>query len=265
MKTILVPTDFSEVAVNAAYFAIQIAKKTRSKLLFFHSIEQEEKNARKKLLKELEALRSGGNFEFDFVITDKLFNSMTINELLKGIKIDLIVSGTIGDDGSLQKQMFGTNTVELLDDLRCPLLAIPENCTYTKINKIAYASDLSLLASELPPIVSFARPFDAEIIVLHISPVYPDLGDVEKRNIRKELQLLASTIDYKHLNYHKEDMGADNKVHKGISHFLELKRPDVLVLFHRNQDNLDRFFSSSESEKAVKHFELPLLIFPKNI
>ena len=39
MKTILVPTDFSEEARNAAEYAVKLAKEVKAKVILFHTFQ----------------------------------------------------------------------------------------------------------------------------------------------------------------------------------------------------------------------------------
>lgn len=263
MKKILVPTDFSPIAANAANYALAVASNLNAEIVFFHANEHIGSDEQNKLKAQVSnACALNPSLKADFVATDKLFNSLTIADLF-GNSIDLIVMGTSGEQGDLSKKVFGTNAEGMIDNLSCPLLVVPSHHASNVIKQIAYASDLNNLDNELAQVIPFARAFNAAIEVFHVSPVFPDLGDVEKMDAQSKVDSAKAAFSYSTIHYSAERMKRDNQVTKGIEHFLSNHKSDLLVLFHANLEGLNRFFTSSTSEKAVYHLKNPLLIFPK--
>lgn len=263
MKKIIIPTDFSEIAQNATRFAISVAKHIHGKLVFFHADEHLNVNDLNSLRKEtdkISALVPGVTSEF--VASNKLFNSLTLKETFKD-NIDFIVIGTSGESADISKKLFGTNTSEILEDVNCPVIAVPEGCTYKEIKRIAYASDLIKLEKELEKIISFAKQFDASIEVFHVSPIFPDLGDVEKMNIPAKIEQLKQKYQYDSIDYYVQKTAQDNQIQSGINAFLSHHNSDLLVIFHNNVTGIDRFLTESETEKLVTHIKTPMLVFPK--
>jgi nucleotide-binding universal stress UspA family protein len=263
MKKILVPTDFSEIARQATQFAISVAKHTGAGLIFFHADLYSENNELRKLKEEATKVSlSNPAVKTEFVVSDKLFNSLSIKDIFKD-SIDLIVIGTSGESADISKKLFGTNTSEIIEDINFPVIAVPGNYQYNGIQKIAYASDLSKLEHETAKVIDFAKRFNAAVEIFHVSPVFPDLGDVEKMDIPGKVQQLKEKHGYSAISYFVEKTPHDNQTGKGIKSFLSHHNSDLLVLFHNNREGLDRFISSSETEKSVSHIKTPLLIFPK--
>jgi nucleotide-binding universal stress UspA family protein len=262
MKKILVPTDFGETALNATQYALSIAKITKSSLVFFHAEEHAETAEHKKLRAQVQKIHlSEPGVKISFASTGKLFNSLTINELFSREHPELIIIGTNGETG-FSKALFGTNSEEIIN-ATCPVMVIPRHVQYTAIKNIAYASDLYKLNKEIERVVEFARYFDANIEVFHISPVFPDLGEVEEMDVPAKLKELSGEFSYSNINYYVEKTALDNQVNKGIEAYLEKKHPDLLVMFHEEKDGIDNFFSSSHSEKIAGHIKIPILVFPK--
>lgn len=264
MKKILLPYDFQEAAENALYFAIKIAQRLKGNLVLFHSKNEEDTDPTSRLeLKAAELKKHHPSIEVEIMVTQRYFNSLTIEELFGTKNLALIIIGTIGNDAELQKKLFGTISSEVAEELSCPVLVIPHDVGYKKINKLAYASDLNFLEKELPLVKDFAQKFEAEILVFHVGPVFPDLGDVEKRNIKKEIELIKEKVFYQEISFHSEETKFDNQTHKGIRHFLDAHKPDVLVLFHDKRTGFDKYISLTEAGWAVTNLDIPVLIFPK--
>jgi nucleotide-binding universal stress UspA family protein len=263
MKTFVVPTDFSNVANNASLYALALTKVMDGSLIFFHANEHDQSESLQKLQHELYALTgSNSHPNFNFISTDKLFNSLTIKEVLDE-PIDLIIMGTNAGEAGLLQNIFGANTSEVIENLFCPLISVPKRYLYTPIKTIGYATDLNALNEELVKVIDFARPFNASIKVFHVSPIFPDLGDVEDKDIKSIMEMLRKQHNYPRMEYYVEKTSSDNQLNKGINHFLADHDLDLLVLFHNNEKGLNRFLTHSESETLVKDSDKPLLIFPK--
>jgi len=263
MKKIVIPTDFSEIAKNAAQFAISIARHTGAELIFFHADLHRESDELRKLKEETAKVSlSNPAVKTGFIVSDKLFNSLTIKDIFNN-SVDLIIIGTSGEKADISKKLFGTNTSEIIEDINCAVISIPADCHYKDIQKIAYASDLSKLDHEVAKVIDFARLFNAIIEVFHVSPVFPDLGDVEKMDVHSKIEQLKHEHGYSAIKYFVEETSHDNQIDKGIKSFLLHHQSDLLVLFHNNVEGIDRFISSSETEKSVSQIKTPLLIFPK--
>lgn len=263
MRKILIPTDFSAIAVNASEYALAIAKTLKGELVFFHADEHTDSNEHNKLIAEVNKISTENpSLKTSFVATDKLFNSLTINDLFKD-SLGLIIIGTSGESGDLSKKIFGTNTSEITEDMNCPVIAIPSDYKYTDIRKIGYASDLNNLDKEITEVIDFSRKFNAVIEVFHVSPVFPDLGDVEKIDIQSKIEELKQKHGYSAIQYFVEKTNHDNQINKGINNFLSHHNSDLLVLFHNIRSGIDRFITSSETRDVITHIKTPLLIFPK--
>ncbi len=83
---------------------------------------------------------------------------------------DLVVMGSHKSNG-LARFLFGSHTHNVLDNINCPVLLVPESLKYKGISSMAYATDLTF--NDLKVInylISIAKPFNAEVFVSHISP-----------------------------------------------------------------------------------------------
>ncbi len=264
MKKILVPTDFSAIAENAVDFAAKVALKAKCDLIIFHSEDPDVEEDGKKLLVAAESIKNKyQGLKVEVKLTDKYFNALTIEDLFGSKNLELVVIGSGGDEASFEKRLFGTNSSEIAEELNCPVLVVPGIATIQKINKIAFASDLNFLETELPRLVNFAKTFSAEILVFHVEPVFPDLGDITKRNIRKEIELIAQKLAYPNISYYTEQTSYDNQTHRGIDQFVKSHKPDLLVLFHDKREGFDKYISLTQTDKVVTELPAPTLVFAK--
>ena len=218
MKTILVPTDFSKNAENALHYAINIAKRMQAKIILLHTFHIENNNAplplsmvdkqvevaKKKSDDQLKALYNsvshGSNHPIDYISSENFLTDELLR-LTEERNIDLIIMGTQGASGSLSKQIFGTNSSQVIEKAKCPVLAIPEGALTNYIKKIVYASEF--IDSDIPSlqsIANLAELFEAEIEVIHISEF--DDADSQKA-LEKFKSKVTKNVSYKNISYNR--------------------------------------------------------------
>lgn len=141
MKTILVPTDFSEFGNNAVLLATGLAEKTGARLIIQHNVSSlamfvhhgEEETDRKNTLKRISAAEK--NFaellKSDFLrgidVQHIITEGTTDDEILKEanrIKADLLVIGSHQNEGS--RVFIGSMTQKIMREavVVCPVLTV---------------------------------------------------------------------------------------------------------------------------------------------
>jgi nucleotide-binding universal stress UspA family protein len=263
MKKILVPTDFSEIAKNAENYALALTKSSTMEILLFHA-------GMGKGNEELNTIRAESNQASAAawaikarIISDKKFTAENINEVIHENEIDMVVMGTVGEDADISKKIMGSNAAMVVDNVDVPVLLVPPGAIFSGYNRIAYASELWSIDEEFPKVIEFARLFSANIEIFHVGPVFPDLGDVEKIDMKQKLTELKQKFGYNAINYSEEITDGDNQIKKGIEHFMGHSQADLLVMFHNKRSMFDKLFSGSNSTGTVAHLKKPLLVFPK--
>ena len=160
MKEILLPTDFSDYALNAIFSALKLQRETPCNFTLLHVYEPDTRN----IASRQNATRSG--MIYDAMHKDALNKldetlamiakvsdyaqhtfsvraepgdlATVINELVPKHDLDLIVMGTKGASGA--KLVFlGSNTVRVLKKIRnCPILVIPKKFNFQSLTKIVF-------------------------------------------------------------------------------------------------------------------------------
>ncbi|HXP48586.1 MAG TPA: universal stress protein, partial [Bacteroidia bacterium] len=162
MKTILVPTDFSEVAENAAKYAMELAKLyKRAKVIFFHvysvptviaadvpmmsvPFEQMEIESNK-LLKAFAAKYKDADIETELLVSPG-FVVDEILYLLGRRRVDMIVMGVTGAGKSGGGS--GSNTTSVMKLVKQPVFVIPKEVQFKKPERIALACDYTAIVSD---------------------------------------------------------------------------------------------------------------------
>lgn len=220
MKTILVLTDFTKQAENAANYAYQFAKLIKANIILFHAFGVPEKNTivsqvvypsnydelKENSLINLKASASAIRKEHEhlvgfkpLIIVDNEFGTMTdlASEMVIHKAIGLVVIG--GAKSHKQNRMFfGSDTYDLLDKVMCPVLFIPDEFQYNKVERIFYATDLkSMDAAVVNSLAALSSLFNADVMLTHISK------DPEKNTGKlaqlKDLVKADTQIHYQHI------------------------------------------------------------------
>lgn len=276
MKTILVPTDFSDNADNAINYAAEIAKFTEAKLVLFHAfhptlvpmdapvimpLEGLEKDsfARLKKIKK-NILHKYGN-ELNIVVETKCgFAVDEINRMIKGKKIDLVVMGMRGA-GYLTEKLIGSIATILIRKTTCPVLAINENVKYTGVNKIVLACDFQKIQNKsiLEPLKEFVKLFKSHLYILNVT--------TNLKAISLSIEILANTT------FGNAFEGIDHSFHlieneeivDGINDFVNENKIDMVVMMPHKHSMLETIFQERNTKRMAFHTHIPLLALNESV
>lgn len=272
MKTILVPTDFSENAINACEYAVGIAQKLQARIILLNVFHipmivgdvpegplmpdfEELKGLSYKKLEEAKAEidRRYPNVHLN-IYSIQGFAVSEITDFAERNNIDLIIMGTQGASG-LQELIIGSNTASVIEDAKCPVLAIPKNTLFKGIKNIVYATDyLESDISAINNLSEIAALFDAEIIVTHIAESENETAGLKEWFI----EATAKKLKYKKLSFR---LITDNNVVHGLHEFTRSMPADILAMTTRRHNLFQKLFNPSITKKMAFHTEIPLLAF----
>ena len=273
MKTLLVPTDFSETAANALRYAIEFARRDHSKIILLHSAELDyktllytlvvpaEESFRKQAMKQLQEMAFLVKQQEEQACEAILKDSSLSEAILSAAdekNADLIIMGTKGAHG-LKKILAGSHTAEIIEQARFPVLAIPDRAHFKQIRTITFATefhegDLRILAK----LKQIATIFAAKIQILHISSL-SELHDSAKKAereyfCREALKTIGADILY------FSDIESGN-VSEELHKFIVKQECDILVLNTKHRYMLEKVFDSSLSKELSYDAGVPVLVF----
>ena len=262
MKTIIAPTDFSKVSLNAVNYAADMASAINAKLLLLHASESSipgvqdflgeatpnDINIEKRLFALERKLRTRTG---DKIIINAMLVSGTIeNELIKICEDEnplAVVMATHGD-GTMERFFIGSITVYLSKHLQYPVLVIPKDVCFKPIHKVILASDMkSIYDLPLEKITDIVTVFNASLDVVHVC------GSNEKMNKNPvEVSFLNHRLRY--LNPHFHFINNDN-VSEGVSLFAEKNNADMVLIFPKKHGP----FHKSDSKQFIFHSTVPVM------
>ena len=280
MKKILLPTDFSKNSLNAIRYAVQLFKD--EKCIFYvlntytptiYFVEFLPINPdysglsdviKDNLLKDLNEIRDNLNEEFHnpnhTFETIAAFNTLVleIETLVKERGIDYIVMGTKGATGA-KEVLFGSNTVHVLKNAKCPVLAIPSEFEFEAPHEILFPSDFGIDFKDkhVKPIINIASAYNSRVNILNVSTGY-ELTSQQEKNKKKLDKYFKETAHVFHSFSYQE-------VSEAINKFQLKTRVNLLAMINNKRSFFENLFFKSTINQIGFHLNIPFLVIPSKI
>jgi nucleotide-binding universal stress UspA family protein len=287
MKTILVPTDFSIAAKNTARYAMHVAKAIRANVLLCNAIlipaespmagtivcplddydslkesADRELHAFANKLKENEQETTpSGNFHPGIMINSGVGEVIdVVKNVFNDNKATMTVMGMSGA-GNVSRFFLGSNSKRMVESATFPLMLVPSGCNFSGLTKIAFATDLSDSDIEvLHSITSFAKYFDAEILVVHVTDGV-NHKEVSLKKVENFLCQVSNKANYPKVYYRHI---TNESVNSGLAWLCGHGQIDMLAMVHRDHSIVHDLFQGSHTQKMARRADIPLLVYPAN-
>jgi nucleotide-binding universal stress UspA family protein len=273
MKTILVPTDLSELANNALAVAVDLARVYGAEILLVHyqpfSIARANTvEGSMSMLSYLDEQEDNDKTELQHIAENPAYCDVCISpitvkdaggvyEAMTERGAELIVLGTHGTSG-WDELLFGSNAEHIVRHAHCPVLVLKGAVTeFAPKNPIAAIDVDEVLKANWP-----AYPFNAggnslKQFVYASTPNDP-IPDRGVHEWMKEVAKENGITDYElHIRHTRT-------VESGILNYATERQADLLVLFTHGYTGLRHLLQGSVSEDILNHAPLPVLILRIN-
>lgn len=275
MRKIIIPTDFSENALNALKYASELFKYERSQFFILHAYADEvfnteanitpeflneyKESVKKKADGELEKAKSRileifPNSKHEFY-TISAFGLLIdeVNDLAEKENADLIVTSTRGLTND-RKLTFGSNTLQIIKYVQCPVLSIPENFEFSAPRRILFPTNylLPYQRRELKLVGGIARSFSTEVHMLHVSKFMQETFRQKDNKDAIVEQLYDLQIEF----HHEEMLDKTDAIQKKIDEL----NIDLLILVNSRHSYLENILYTSTIDKIGLHPKIPFLV-----
>lgn len=275
MRKIVIPSDFSENAFNALIFAAELFKYERSDFFILHAYADEVYNTEGLLTDELreefkETTRNNSDLELEKILNRiqdlfpnprHRFQSISafgllvdeVNDLVDRENADIIITSTRGKTND-RKMTFGSNTLQIIKYVQCPVLSIPENYSYSDPKRILFPTNYMLpyQKRELKLVGDLARSFCTQIHMLYISR-FP-LDSFRQKDNQLAIKEQFYDVD---LEFHQID---EQEKTKAILKSIEDLKIDMLILVNSRHSYLENVLYKSTLDRIGLHPRIPFLV-----
>lgn len=271
MTTFLVPTDFSEPAKKALFFALDLAHKAKARVLLCHvyhkstpllshlpaSSETARQHALEQMQGFLEAVQAA---PYDAVSVDFLLKEghiiSVLSEAIAENQVALVIMGTQGANNRLER-LFGTNTEALAKEGKCPVLAVPEQAALQPITQMVYATSMERDETwALQQLVPLRQLLTAQLTLLHVHS-QDQLDLVDDQEIKDQLQLRFPQEELRFATVEQENVA------EGIARYVETHPTHLLAITMLEQGFWDRVLQDSITVALLQRLQIPMLVLPE--
>ncbi len=271
MKTLIVPTDFSPAARNAAAYAAEMARNIHASITLLHvcalpmtygDVPAPPVNTAD-LLKEAEGKLDEWREDLHREAGEglKIYLKAEVGTVLKEIsnlcnvlKPYAVVMGSHGAS-AVERIIFGSNTIEVMRHLSWPLIVVPPGSKYKDIRKIGFACDFRQVVEAAPveEIRMLVTELNAELHVLYINKQKDQEYGPEIIEESGMLQEMLGDLNPRYHFIEHDDIG------EGLSAYADKHDLDMLVIVPRRHSLPERIFRKSASKQLVLHTHVPLM------
>lgn len=222
----------------------------------FQKIADEIKEKIAGFIKEIEAEHTG--------ISPIKFKSETgdaaaiIKEKVENKKYDMVMLQGNAEHGFLLQNSV---IMDVVRNVPCPVYIIPPDASYQPFKKIIYATDYNEEdVKTLKNLIKLAKPFDPEIIALHISN-----NDEFEKKLKSEgfAKMLSEKAGYDKITVKLiADKDGEDAV-ESLVNKAEKEKANLIVVLKENKNFFERLFKSSFTSELVKKAQMPIMVFHK--
>lgn len=274
MRKVVLPTDFSDNAFNAFEFAVALFKYEKCEIFLLHTyaeeiymdsnlgeeeMEKKKSDTHDKARENLELLeekikelspnprhRIKSIAAFGLLIDE-------VNDLVNTENADVVVMGTRGktNDSHLT---FGSNTLQVIKYVQCPVLSIPQGYKFSGLENILFPTDFMIpyQKRELKLVAETAKSYSAMVHMLYISK-FP----AESMRQRDNKEYFKEQLSQAKTSYHRVE---ETERVPAIMKQIEELKIHLLVMVNSRSTYLESILSESTIDKISLHPRVPFLV-----
>ena len=269
MKKFLVPIDFSDTSLNAARYAVALTREIPdAQIILYHvysrisfaTLSSKEEGSRQLVsesaLQNIKEKIADGNENISCMAEEGSFVE-NISDYVMGHYIDLVIMGITGSSRITQVFM-GTNTLNVIRHINCPVMIIPPDAQFTGIKKVVFTSDFKDVARTTPFIAlkKILDTFKPKVDILNVdSEHYVELTD--------EFKLEREAMEDKLGSYQPEfSFLRAYDFLEGINQYVETKNIDIIITVPRKHSFLSQLFKTSHTKRLAYYSHIPTIAIP---
>lgn len=265
MINILLPTDFSQNAQDAADFVFRLFDASSIRVHLMHAVvpprsapgmminiadlmlKDAEKDVEREKDRLIEAYPAAANNIESHAKLGYLMD--VIPTMCRSKNIQLIVMGTLGENDMASK-ILGSNTEQIIRKAFAPVLAVPTGFAVSDHPKICIATAKDRIPHTEVLESMFTKLKDQHHVDLSVLHVLTS----DKDKALKSIQFNGMQI--------RVEVETAESAEEGINMHIKSHSLDMLVVCHRHNSRIDYLFQRSTTKKLAGEIQVPLMIMP---
>lgn len=272
IKSILIPTDFSETATLAVAQGANMAHLFNAKIYLLHSVEStlyaagpgepvlalEGENifkaAGEQLSKQAEEIKA----KYTVDVTTLIVSGKPAAAITKAVKennIDIIIMGTHGASG-FEELFMGSNAHKVVNLAPCPVISIRLTTKTIGFKNIVLPIGSTLNSRQkVDNAIQLASKYNATVHLLGILETNDSMDD-KKFGIK--LETVEKALKHANIKYTKKLIRAHNPAIEAMK-FSDEIGGDLIMIMTDHESDLTGMFMGAVAKQIVNHSKIPVM------
>lgn len=274
MKKILVPTDFSATAKNAALYAFKLAEQLKmEEVVLYHAYEAPvniDPMVPAIVMPDIETLKESSQYalaHFKSIVCpfcDKSIKVSTLSkydhlgngldEVCREVGAGLIVMGITGGN-LLEEKLIGSNALSVAENGTVPVIIVPPKAIYTRLEEVMLACDFKKVVETTPvqPVKNILDATGAKLFVLHV--------EAENKQPSVEMPFESLMLDTLFYNYKPVyQFEHNNNFVEAVNIVAQERMVDLIITIPKKHGLFEGLFHASATKKLAYHSHVPIMV-----
>jgi len=269
MKTIIIPTDYSQSAKHAARFGFEVARRTGAEVILCHALDWPlsfsgilavERGFSLQEYRQLADCAENYASREQVRVTPILLVGSAADEIVTLAKSKpdcMVVMGQRGEK-SLQDVLLGTVSARVMKLATFPLMLVPQLARFHRLVKTVFPVDLEDDYEMLmPTIKGFVEAMKLDLKVVNVR------SENRVMTIQKVAAGIAIDYHFNEIDYCHESIDERNNLAHTIQQYVVDSGAELLIIVHRHRDYLQSLLNPSLTRKLSWELHIPIVIYPQ--
>lgn len=247
-KTLLVPCDFTEVAINALHHAVILAKKINAKIVAFNVVKKE-----KEIVDAIEQLKAfvskaslPSGIEIEFAAKEgNIYDA--IKEKADEVSATFVVMGTHGITG--MQKLIGSKALKVIANSMIPFVVVQDKpSSEGYFSKIVIPVDFTVENKEKLRWAHYISVYFNSTMVLYVVNI---TDEVFLKKVKANLLFAKKYFEEREINYEIHIAPSDKKFEDAIIEFSNTVKADGLLIMTTKDPQFTDFIFGAEEQKII--------------
>jgi nucleotide-binding universal stress UspA family protein len=277
IETLLVPVDFLDASRHTVDYALKLAESWQvPRVILYHAyaipvtldpdpmfpraaaipvmdVNQLRENSETSIAVFKDSLQYNGPVTIE---THCELNEIStgITEAISGKKVDMVIIG-VNETSGLEQSLIGTSAVTIARNSTVPVIIVPPQASFSKIEEIGFASDLQNVENTTPlqHILQIVKDTGARFFIANVRPGKSAFEEEFTTDVNT-LYEMFEPIDPQYIFVENKDFT------EGINQFAEENDIDLLIVVPKERGWFENLFHSSRTKKLAYNCRVPLMV-----